>query len=111
MISIALLGFGCVGSGTAEVLTENKKLIEKNAVIELYGDRLEVVLGGEKTVWRFEDTTAITVLGKNKLNVYIDDEIFQFKGDKRFNALKYVHIYHRYKNVSKGDQDGKFLGL
>ena len=28
MISIALLGFGCVGGGTAEVLTENKKLIE-----------------------------------------------------------------------------------
>lgn len=28
MISIALLGFGCVGSGTAEVLTENKSLIE-----------------------------------------------------------------------------------
>ena len=28
MISIALLGFGCVGSGTAEVLTQNKKLIE-----------------------------------------------------------------------------------
>ncbi len=28
MISIALLGFGCVGSGTAEVLTENKTLIE-----------------------------------------------------------------------------------
>lgn len=28
MIFIALLGFGCVGSGTAEVLTENKKLIE-----------------------------------------------------------------------------------
>ena len=28
MISIALLGFGCVGSGTAEVLTENKKIIE-----------------------------------------------------------------------------------
>jgi len=28
MISIALLGFGCVGGGTAEVLTENKKMIE-----------------------------------------------------------------------------------
>ena len=28
MISIALLGFGCVGSGVAEVLTENRKLIE-----------------------------------------------------------------------------------
>ncbi len=29
MIYIALLGFGCVGSGTAEVLTENKKIIEE----------------------------------------------------------------------------------
>lgn len=29
MINIALLGFGVVGSGTAEVLTENKALIEK----------------------------------------------------------------------------------
>ncbi len=29
MISIAILGFGVVGSGTAEVLTENKKIIEE----------------------------------------------------------------------------------
>ena len=29
MINIALLGFGVVGSGTAEVLTENKELIER----------------------------------------------------------------------------------
>lgn len=29
MINIALLGFGVVGSGTAEVLTENKTIIEK----------------------------------------------------------------------------------
>lgn len=29
MINIAILGFGCVGSGTAEVLTENKKLLEE----------------------------------------------------------------------------------
>ncbi len=29
MIKIALLGFGVVGSGTAEVLTENKKIIEE----------------------------------------------------------------------------------
>ena len=90
---------------------ENKKLIEKNAVIELYGDRLEVVLGGEKTVWRFEDTTAITVLGKNKLNVYYGDKIYQIKPGKRFNALKYVHIYHRSKNMVKGETNEQFLGL
>ncbi len=29
MINIALLGFGNIGSGTAEVITENRKLIEK----------------------------------------------------------------------------------
>ena len=29
MINIAILGFGVVGSGTAEVLTENKKIIEE----------------------------------------------------------------------------------
>ena len=29
MINIALLGFGVVGSGTAEVLTQNKAIIEK----------------------------------------------------------------------------------
>ena len=29
MVKIAILGFGVVGSGTAEVLTENKKIIEE----------------------------------------------------------------------------------
>ena len=29
MIHVAILGFGVVGSGTAEVLTQNKALIEK----------------------------------------------------------------------------------
>ena len=29
MVNVAILGFGVVGSGTAEVLTENKKIIEE----------------------------------------------------------------------------------
>lgn len=90
---------------------ENKKLIEENVEIELYGDRLELMLGGEKTVWKFEDATAITVLGKNKLNVYYGDKIYQIKPGKRFNALKYVHIYHRSKNMVKGETNEQFLGL
>ena len=57
------------------------------------------------------DTTAVTVLGRNKLNVYHGKKVYQFKGGKRFNALKYVHIYHRFRNISRGDADGKFLGL
>ena len=90
---------------------ENKKLISKNVGIELYGDRLEIQNGEEKTVWRFEDTAAITVLGKNKLNVYYGDKIYQIKPGKRFNALKYVHVYHRSKNMVKGETNEQFLGL
>ena len=90
---------------------ENKKLIKENVGIELYGDRLELMIGSEKTVWRFEDTMAITVLGKNKLNVYYGDKIYQIKPGKRFNALKYVHIYHRSKNMVKGETNEQFLGL
>ena len=35
MTQIAILGFGVVGSGTAEVLTENKKLIEARCKEEI----------------------------------------------------------------------------
>lgn len=90
---------------------ENKKLISKNVGIELYGDRLEIQNGEENTIWRFEDTAAITVLGKNKLNVYYGEKIYQIKPGKRFNALKYVHIYHRSKNMVKGETNEQFLGL
>ena len=66
---------------------------------------------GDAMELRFEDVMAISVLGRNKLNIYHGKRVYQFKGDKRFNALKYVNIYHRYKNISRGDTDGKFLGL
>ena len=30
MVNVAILGFGVVGSGAAEVLTDNRRVIEKN---------------------------------------------------------------------------------
>ena len=59
----------------------------------------------------FEELLAVTVLGRNKLNIYFDDRVLQFKGDKRFNAVKYVHLFHRYKNLKRGDDNVQFLGL
>ena len=50
-------------------------------------------------------------MGRNKLNIYHGEKLYQLKSGKRFNALKYVNIYYRHKNVSRGDNDGKFLGL
>ena len=51
------------------------------------------------------------MLGRNKLNIYMGEKLWQLKGGKRFNALKYVNIYYRSKNQGRGDKDGKFLGL
>ena len=59
----------------------------------------------------FEEISAVSVLGRNKLNIYFDKHVYQVKSDKRFNALKYVNMYYHYKNISKGDTNEQFLGL
>lgn len=90
---------------------EKKKLVFKNANILLYADKIIISSGTEREVYSFDEVSSVAVLGKNKLNVYIDKRIMQLKGDKRFNALKYVHVFHRYKQIRKGDPNGEFLGL
>lgn len=86
---------------------KNKELLEKETRVCLYGDRITV---GER-VFPFAQISTVTVLGKNKLNIYDGNEILQLKGSKRFNALKYVNFYNRYINMTTGDKNGKFLGL
>ena len=93
------------------ILYKNKKLIHEDAELTLYGNRLEVLAGEEKLCFTFDEAHAFTVLGRNKLNVYHGGKVYQFKGDKRFNALKFVHTFYRYQNLKKGDENGKFLGL
>lgn len=86
---------------------KKKHCLNKKADVELYGDR--VVIDGREM--SFRDVNVITVLGRNKLNIYFEKELYQLKGSKRFNALKYVHIFYRYKNIVKGDPNAEFLGL
>ncbi len=94
------------------IACKRKQLLCKKAKLLLYGDRVEINLNDKKTLnFAFSDIFAIAVLGRNKLNIYYDNKIYQFKGEKRFNALKYVNLYYRYTNIIKGDNDGKFLGL
>ena len=59
----------------------------------------------------FSEVNAAACLGKNKLNIYHGKMIYQFKGSKRFNALKYVNLCFRYKNIMRGDANDQFLGL
>lgn len=87
---------------------KNKELLRQQTELALYGDRL--VLDGE--TYPFDQLSAVVVLGKNKLNLYTGDRLLQVQGDQRFNALKYVHFYHRYQNIKTGgEENGQFLGL
>ena len=96
----------------SEVIPYVKKVkISKNATVSLYGDRIELDIERENLVFTFDETLAVTVLGRNKLNVYHRGRIYQLKGSKRFNALKYVHIYNRHKNITQGDENVKLLGI
>lgn len=94
-----------------EVIPSEKKIPYGYASITLYGDRLELSCKETTLTCSFSDCSTITVLGKNKLNIYHNGKIYQLKGNERFCALKYVHIYNRYKNIQKGDENDKFLGL
>lgn len=103
----------CDSAKLSEVIIYKRKVtLFDNAEIKLYGNRIVIEEGKETEVcFPFEEISAISVLGRNKLNIYHDKKVYQFKGDKRFNALKYVNLYYHYKNISKGETDGEFLGL
>ena len=89
---------------------KKKQKIFENAKIELYGDRIYITQKGEELKFPMSDISAISVLGRNKVNIYHKGDIYQIKGDKHFNGLKFVNLCYREKNIRKGDNNG-FLGL
>lgn len=94
------------------IVYKRKERLCENASVELYGDKIIISGEGlEKMILSFDEVSAVTVLGRNKLNIYHGKDLYQLKGGKRFNALKYVNIYYCRKDVRKGDMNGKFLGL
>ncbi len=88
-------------------LYKNKELLRQSNELSFYGDRLEI----DDLVLPFEEISVLAVLGRNKLNIYHESGLYQIKGDKRFNALKYVQLYYRIKNINGGNENGQFLGL
>ena len=94
-----------------EVIPSKRKIPFGFAKVSLYGNRIELDIKDSVLVLPFDETSTVTVLGRNKLNIYHGGKIYQLKGDKRFCALKYVHIFNRYRNILKGDENDKFLGL
>lgn len=94
------------------IVYKRKELFRKDASLSLYGDRVVIDEESEAALTLpFSEIRAASVLGRNKLNLYHGEDIYQFKGGKRFCALKYVNLYHRHKNVRNGVAYGQFLGL
>jgi len=89
------------------IVYKNKELISPEAPLAVYKDKIRL---GEMEL-PMADISAVAVLGKNKLNIYYDKKVYQVKGEKRFNGLKYLNLFNRYKNLTTGDGNGKFLGL
>ncbi|MDE7439423.1 MAG: 1-acyl-sn-glycerol-3-phosphate acyltransferase [Clostridia bacterium] len=76
---------------------ESVKLKKKK---KLDGDRVSidkenlVIYKGEcRQTFPLTEITALTMVGKKKFNFYYDGKILQVKGNKRFCAIKYVHIF------------------
>lgn len=92
-------------------IRKKKTRLSKNASLQLYGDRF-LCRTEEKTYeFPFDAVTAVSVLGRNKLNIYTENELYQVKSGKRFNAVKFANFYYHYINVKKGEHDAEFLGL
>jgi 1-acyl-sn-glycerol-3-phosphate acyltransferase len=93
-----------------EVIPYKKKIKFGTRKMTLHGNMIALAGDSELQLF-FDDISAIAVLGRNKLNIYVNDKIYQIKSHKRFNAVKYMNLYYRYSNVKKGDPYGEFLGI
>ena len=92
---------------------KHKKEINKHSSLSLYNNKVLIKDKEEMFIINFDDVHAMACLGRNKLNIYYKDKIYQVKGDKRFNPVKYMNIYYHYINnlkEEKGEND-EFLGL
>lgn len=94
---------------------KRREVLARGATLSLEWDRVSVQKGEFSMALPYPEVVAMSVLGKNKLNIYTHDHTYQVKGDKRFNALKYMNIYyhfaHQLHKFKEEDADGEFLGL
>ena len=88
-----------------------RRLLHERVALAVYADRFTFGEGDGAREIPFDGVTAVSVLGRNKLNIYVGAEIVQLKGDERFCALKYMHVYYRAKNEKEGNRYAEFLGI
>lgn len=96
-----------------EVIVYDKKHpVLSAAPVALFADRLEI---GESSrmVLAYDDIKSMACIADHKLNIFYQDTIYQLKGDRHFNALKYCNIFYHAKYIREAHSDSEFqfLGL
>ena len=66
-------------------------------------DKLVIYSKTHEQVFPLSEITALTMVGKKKFNFYHEGKILQVKGDKRFCAIKYVHIFDGLRQMNSED--------
>ena len=101
------------GSLSEVIPSQKKNLLCKEAGIDLYGDRIAIRKDKETSlVFPFDTITSVAAQLRNKMNFCSEDgKIFQIKGGKRFNPVKYIHLFYRYQYLHGGNQSESYLGL
>lgn len=84
---------------------KRKELINRGMLL-IKTDGLLAKSKDKEQFFSYESIKEMTVVGKHKLNFYIDQETYQLKGQKDFNVLKIIQLFYH----CKGDKD-EFLGL
>lgn len=93
------------------IYCKHKIMIDDAAVLTVFKDRFEVNTSEHTDVYPFGKVYSATVLGRNKLNLYVGNQIFQLSGNKHFNPVKYLNLYFHGIGTEKGNNNDEFLGL
>lgn len=92
---------------------KNKRRVAKNIPIRAYADRVEFESDSVLIKLPYAEIKAMACIADHKLNIFHEDRVYQVRGGKSFNALKYCNVYYHAKYVKEEHQDGEFqfLGL
>lgn len=69
--------------------------------IKMYKDYFMFVLKNDFINLSFNDISAISLVGKMKMNIYTDDITYQLFKDDKTNLIKYMHLYY----IIKGSEN------
>ena len=78
-----------------------KKLMDGKVKVSINSSALTVCGRTGEISFPLDEITALTMVGKKKFNFYHNGRILQIKGDKRFCAIKYVHIFEGLRKAAK----------